>query len=58
MRTTISSEKQLKMVSHLLVFLYMDDMLLSGRHAEELVDLVHQLELKFAMKDRSCSADS
>ena len=31
--------------------IYVDDMLLSGRHTGELTELVRKLQLKFAMKD-------
>ena len=33
------------------LILYVDDMLLSGRHAGEFVGLVRQLRLNFSMKD-------
>ena len=33
------------------LIIYVDDMLLSGRHAGELTELVRKLRLKFAMKD-------
>ena len=36
---------------HIFLILYMQDMLLSGRHARELADLVRQLQLKFSMMD-------
>ena len=37
--------------SPIFIIIYVDDMLLSDQHAEELVELVWQLRLKFAMKD-------
>ena len=33
------------------LIIYVDGMLLSGRHAGELTDLIRKLRLKFAMKD-------
>ena len=39
--------------SHIFLIIYVDDMLLSGRHARELAELIRQLQLKFAMKDLS-----
>ena len=47
MRTTVSLPKQLKTV----LIIYVDDMLLSGRHTGELTELVRKLWLKFGMKD-------
>ena len=37
--------------SPVFVIIYVDDMLLSGRHTGELTELVRKLRLKFAMKD-------
>ena len=37
--------------SPIFLILYVDDKLLSDRHAEELAVLVRQLRLKFSMKD-------
>ena len=37
--------------SPIFLIIYVDDMLISGRHAGELAELVRQLRLKFAMKD-------
>ena len=37
--------------SPIFLIIYMDDKLLSGRHAGELAELVRQLRLKFSMKD-------
>ena len=37
--------------SPVFLIIYVDDMLLSGRHAGELSELVQKLRLKFAMKD-------
>ena len=37
--------------SPIFLIIYMDNMLLSGRHVEELAELVRQLRLMFAMKD-------
>ena len=37
--------------SPIYLIIYVDDMLLSSRHAGELADLVRQLRLRFAMKD-------
>ena len=39
--------------SLIFLIIYVDDMLLSGRHTRELAELVRQLRLKFAMKDLS-----
>ena len=37
--------------SRIFLTIYVDDMLLFGRHAEELAELVRELRLKIAMKD-------
>mgnify|MGYP000689268084 CR=1 FL=1 len=37
--------------SPIFLIIYVDDMLLFGRHADELTELVRQLRLKLAMKD-------
>ena len=37
--------------SPVFLIIYVDDMLLSGRHTGELTELVRKLQLKFAMKD-------
>ena len=37
--------------SPIILIIYVDDVLLSGRHTGELAELVRQLRLKFAMKD-------
>ena len=37
--------------SPIFLIIYVDDMLLSGRHAGELTELVQKLRLKFALKD-------
>ena len=51
MRTTVSSPKQLETVLLVFLIIYVDDMLLFGRHTGELTELVRKLRLKFAMKD-------
>ena len=38
------------LLGSIFLIIYVDDMLLSGRHAKELAELVRQLQLKFAMK--------
>jgi ATP-binding cassette subfamily B (MDR/TAP) protein 1 len=42
-------------VSPIFLILYVDDMLLSGRHIRELVEIQRQMLLKFTMKDLTFS---